>query len=246
MPLVIHVNRIHDYGQLLQQFGISNAVEVETQITVSCMSVEEQRTKQISEIIDDGIDQCIFDEYMLFILPFQAVDNMKDRMHNALEFRASMIGANTQSISANAQNNTSTKPEMGDNNSMEPTFIGKTSINMNEYEIIWRRQGQEHYLSPRASVSSKYPKYSIVSEDPSIYQESDYENEEYVLESNEKRFKRQIRTRQNPINLEYTLNLGALKIYQEYGLKYIDNDVTVLDAAALEDIDFEAVTSQHF
>ena len=55
--MVIHVNRIHDYGQLLQQFGISNAVEVETQITVSCMSVEEQRTKQISEIIghDSGI-----------------------------------------------------------------------------------------------------------------------------------------------------------------------------------------------
>merc|ERR1712087_652352 len=70
VPVVVRVDRIRQYSQLLQKFGISSASEVAMNVTVSMMNVAEGRTRQIDNI---GGDQCVFDEYMLFILGFEDV-----------------------------------------------------------------------------------------------------------------------------------------------------------------------------
>merc|ERR1719334_520975 len=104
-------------------------------VTVSCMNVEEQRTQQITDIMGNEIDQCTFDEYMLFILPFHAVKDMvkdmENRKHNALEFRLSYkwIGSAEE------------KDDESDENFVDDDhiFIGKTSPNLTNYETIWRK-----------------------------------------------------------------------------------------------------------
>merc|ERR1712062_795034 len=105
-------------------------------------------------------------------------------------------------------------------------FIGKTSLNLTNYETIWRKQGQELLISPKAS---NRPKYSIASNDESIYREDTMDDyNDHVLES-ETRFKRCIRSEPNPMQLEYTVYLGAMKIYQQYGLDYLSRNASLLE-----------------
>merc|ERR1712217_798710 len=104
--------------------------------------------------------------------------------------------------------------------------------------------GQELYLNNKSQNQSLRPRYSIASNDDSIYREDqDVEYNDYILES-ETRFKRCIQSEPNQMQLDYTVYLGAVKIYQQYGLDYLNRNASLLEAAAIDDLDgFDPVSN---
>eukprot|EP01083_Nonionella_stella_P087505 243497_1 len=210
VPIVIHIDRVKDCRSLWSRYGVKGDM-CSVYITVSCINCLQYRSRELR--FDEH--SLIWDDYVLFIIPFQAVDRMRKRKHNALEFRISY--RNEEEAAA--------------------VFLDRISINLNEYEQIYKKQGWFNTLRDQKEVHNNYNTFEM---SQSMDSEEEHENDIERLIFDEARYNIVITDDDDDesIFLSYTVYLGALNIYETFGLKYIDSDIHELEALqSIEEMD---------
>merc|ERR1712228_303863 len=203
VPIVLHIDQIKKCQLLLNEYGIDSNIRM--YISVSCINCLQYKTREITLSNDDNV--LIFDDYVLFILPFEQIDSLRERQYNSLNIYLSY------KVNECVQ---------------DATYINKVSINLNEYQKIYKKQGW---------IQSKQTNFK---NKDNIFHVEEKENDE-ILFNDEGRYKVKITEKNreqneleeiyNEIHLAYTLFLGALNVYEKFGLKYIDaDDLDVLEA----------------